>query len=175
MIVSFTSLLSGSSVYADPLHAFADGEYWHHDSGWVFPATIGKFERDGIPQDVAGSRDAVAYYSHTANGVRSTASVDVFSMDSVAANELEARDAGRLSSEGIIFVGKRRNLPGTRVIHALRDDGVSRITCVYLFASGEWRVRIRVAQAPAGILQLMDAFVIAQRWETIATPMNASW
>ncbi len=167
MIVSFTSLLSGPSVFADPIHAIADGEYWHHDSGWVFPATIGKFERVGIPQDVAGSRDAVAYYAYISNGVRVTASVDVYPMDSAAAAEIETRDVGRLSSEGAFVVGKERNISGTRVVNAIRDDGTSRITCVYLFAVGEWRVRVRAAQAPADILRVMDAFVLGQRWETL--------
>src|SRR5688572_3326279 len=110
MIVSFTSLVSGSAVLADPLHASADGAYWHHDSGWVFPAAVGKFERVGVPQDVAGSRDAVAYYSYVIDGLRSTASVDVYPEDSTAAAELEARETGRLSSEGVFTVGKERGV-----------------------------------------------------------------
>ena len=149
------------------MHPFADGAYWHHDSGWVFPATIGEFERVGVPQDVAGSRDAVAYYSYVANGVRTTASVDVYPPGFRAVVEIETREAGRLSSESAFTVGKERALSGTRVVYAIRADGTSRVTCVYLFAAGEWRVRIRVAQAPADVLRTMDAFVIGQRWDTL--------
>ncbi len=47
-------------AHADPLHARAGGEYWHHDSGWIFPEKIAGFERVGVPQDVAGSRVAAA-------------------------------------------------------------------------------------------------------------------
>jgi len=126
-----------------------------------------QFERVGVPQDVAGSRDAVAHYSHVANGVRSTASVDVYPSDSAAAVEIESRETGRLSSEGVFTVGKERSLAGTRVIYATRGDGASRITCVYLFAAGGWRVRIRAAQAPADILRTMDVFVIGQRWDSL--------
>ena len=62
---------------ADPLHARAGGEYWHHDSGWIFPEKIAGFERVGVPQDVAGSRTAAAYYARVENGQRMVASVEV--------------------------------------------------------------------------------------------------
>lgn len=64
-------------AHADPLHARAGGEYWHHDSGWIFPEKIAGFERVGVPQDVAGSRVAAAYYARVENGQRMVASVEV--------------------------------------------------------------------------------------------------
>jgi hypothetical protein len=70
---------------ADPLHAIRGGAYWHHDSGWIFPEKIGSFVRVGMPQDIAGSRDAVAYYAYELNGSRTTASVDVYPVDSATA------------------------------------------------------------------------------------------
>ena len=77
-----------TSALADPLHARAGGEYWHHDSGWIFPEHIAGFERVGVPQDVAGSRDAVAYYASEVNGLRVVASVNVFPADSSRAEVL---------------------------------------------------------------------------------------
>src|SRR5262245_48999970 len=79
-----TCLVYAATAGADPIHAIADGAYWHHDSGWVFPEKIGEFVRVGIPQDVAGSRDAVAYYAWNVDGSRIVVSVDVFPADSAA-------------------------------------------------------------------------------------------
>lgn len=75
-------LLAAATAVADPIHAIADGAYWHHDSGWVFPEKIGEFVRVGIPQDVAGSHEAVAYYARENAGIRTVVAVDVYSADS---------------------------------------------------------------------------------------------
>lgn len=83
------AVLLTPSALADPLHARAGGDYWHHDSGWIFPEHIAGFERVGAPQDVAGSRDAVAYYASQLNGQRVVASVNVFPADSSRAEVLE--------------------------------------------------------------------------------------
>jgi hypothetical protein len=32
------AMLAASMASADPIHAVGDGSYWHHDSGWIFPA-----------------------------------------------------------------------------------------------------------------------------------------
>ena len=78
-----------TSALADPLHARTGGDYWHHDSGWIFPERIAGFERVGVPQDVAGSRDAVAWYAREASGQRVVISVNVFPADSSRAPILE--------------------------------------------------------------------------------------
>ena len=74
--------LASALCLADPLHAVADGAYWHHDSGWVFPAKAGEFALVGVPQDVAGSREAVAYYAREASGSRTVVSVSVYPAES---------------------------------------------------------------------------------------------
>src|SRR5688500_4539982 len=85
VLLSLVILFHGPAASADPIHAAADGAYWHHDSGWVFPMKIGEFVLVGIPQDVAGSNDAVAYYARVADGARITASVDLYAPDSASA------------------------------------------------------------------------------------------
>jgi hypothetical protein len=67
-------LLSGTlavvpPAIADPIHANGNGDYWHHDSGWIFQQRVGEFVRIGFPQDVAGSRDAVGYYERTLTSI----------------------------------------------------------------------------------------------------------
>ena len=81
---------------ADPIHAVAEGAYWHHDSGWVFPERTGGYVRVGIPQDVAGSEDAVAHYarSRTASGM--TASVDVYRVFASRGRTIEALPGGQI-------------------------------------------------------------------------------
>ena len=161
MIVSLAPLLS-HVARADPIHAIADGAYWHHDSGWIFPEKIGEFVRVAIPQDVAGSRDAVAYYACTLDGIRIVASVDVYASDS--GNEREEQASGRLQSDDAFPAGKAGALSGRRLIYDL-DDGAA--TGVYVIAAGEWQVRIRIAEAPKDSVPMMDAFVRDQRWDTL--------
>jgi hypothetical protein len=124
-----------TSALADPIHARSGGEYWHHDSGWIFPEHIAGFERVGAPQDVAGSRDAVAWYASQLHGVRVLASVNVFPADSSRAQLLE---------QGC-------------------EDGAP----LKLESRSEWRVRI-CASVPAGTSSSeLQAFVHAQRWDTL--------
>lgn len=151
-------LLSSGRAPADPIHAVADGAFWHHDSGWVFPETIAGFERVGVPQDVAGSRDAVAHYALNVNGVRMVASVDVYPTDSAAAHDLPAG--------GPYIVSETRALTGTRSVGSSGDDTAS-LVGLYFVAAGEWRVSIRISGPLADAAPLMDAFVLAQRWETL--------
>jgi hypothetical protein len=164
LIASLAPLLC-QVAYADPIHAIADGAYWHHDSGWIFPEKIGVFVRVGIPQDVAGSRDAVAYYARTLNGVRIVASVDVYASDSDIEREKQA--TGRLESDEAFPVGKAGALSGRRSIYVAGDDATTASTGVYVIAAGEWQVRIRIAQAPKDSGPMMDSFVRDQRWDTL--------
>lgn len=154
--------LPSGNVHADPIHAVADGAYWHHGSNWTFPQNIERYERVGIPQDVAGSDDAVAHYAYVQDGVRYIASVNVYRASSAAAGELEAATPGQLSSEGA-FVVKPNALNGSRRIYG-GQGGESALTGVYVINAGEWRVTIQVSGSR---LEAMDAFVRAQRWETL--------
>jgi hypothetical protein len=149
---------------ADPIHAIADGACWHHDSGWIFPEKIGEFVRVAIPQDVAGSRDAVAYYARTLNGIRTVASVDIYTPDS--GNERE-QPTGRLEFDDAFAVGKAGALSGRRSIYIVGDGATAASTSVYVIAAGEWQVRIRIAGAPKDSVPLMDSFVRDQRWDTL--------
>ena len=172
------AFLSSVVAFADPIHAIADGAYWHHDSGWVFAQKIGDFELVGIPQDVAGSRDAVAYYARTAAGVRTVAAVDVYPADSAASRatleaakaDVERKNAGdaKQMSEEPLAIGPGESLRATRVAYASASG--SAMTVLYFVAMRDWRVRVEVT-APASdatTLPALDAFVRGQRWESLA-------
>lgn len=164
--LSLACLMASHQAHADPIHPIAGGAYWHHDSGWQFPKECAEFERVGIPQDVAGSKDAVAYYARTVDGSRIVVSVDVYPADSAAAEEMQADGPGKLSSEVPFSVGAERTLRGTRRIISAEGEK-NGLTLLYAFAAGEWRVRIRIADANADIAPLLDAFVRDQRWEAL--------
>jgi len=165
--ISLAGMIAGPQAVADPIHAIAGGAYWHHDSGWQFPEKCGEFARVGIPQDVAGSRDAVAYYAHVVDGFRIVASVDVYPVDSAAAQAMMADDANKLSSAGPFLVGTARKLSGTR--RAFAVGAKTGLTMVYFFAAGDWKVRIRIVDANAELAPLLDAFVLDQRWEALSS------
>jgi hypothetical protein len=169
LIVTLAPLLC-QMAHADPIHAIADGAFWHHDSGWIFPAKIGEFERVGIPQDVAGSRDAVAYYARTLNGIRTVASVDVYTRDS--GNEREA-PPGRLESDDAFPVGKAGALSGRRLIY-VGDGAAAASTGIYVIAAGEWQVRIRIAGVPKDLVPMMDSFALDQRWDTLTVEATSA-
>ena len=157
--IAILAFLPYQTGLADPIHAVADGGYWHHDSGWVFPEKIGEFVRVGIPQDVAGSEDAVAHFARDEHGVRSTGSVDVYRAASAAARELEARSGS--ASSATVIVSTARGLSARREVS---DTGQPLLIATYFIDAGEWRVRIRVTGAS---LEAMDEFVRGQRWETL--------
>jgi len=162
LIFALLGWLPNQAALADPIHAVADAAYWHHESHWVFPDKIRGYSRVGIPQDVAGSEDAVAHYACVEDGVRNTASVDVYRADSASVAEHEAQPSGKMSSEGAFAVGAAHALSGTRRIYS---TGTSGFLGVYSIVAGEWRVTIRVSGSQ---LEAMDAFVREQRWESLA-------
>lgn len=162
-LIALLALLPHQPAHADPIHAVADGAYWHHDSGWVFPEKIGEYERVGIPQDVAGSPDAVGYYACVENGVRMTASVDVYLAKSAAAAELEGRPEGLLTSEGAFPLSATPALAGTRLILEVGTK-TPVLEGLYFIHAGEWPVRIRITGSSA---DSMDTFVRGQRWEAL--------
>jgi hypothetical protein len=160
--IALLACLPGIRAHADPIHAVADGAYWHHDSNWTFPEIIGRYARVGIPQDVAGSDNAVAHFAFVEDGVRYTASVDVHRVGSAAAGELEAAAFGKLSGDDP-FLLEANALSGIRRVYS-GDAGAPALTGVYVINAGEWRVAIRISGLQ---LEAMDAFVRAQRWETL--------
>ena len=165
------------AALADPIHRIDNDAYWHHDSGWVFPARFGGFEREGAAQDVAGTADAVAHYVRVANGVRVVVSVEVFSADSAAPNSLLAMARGELVgsvvgvqghlTDDTLPVGK--GLTASCLRFAASGDAPSE--AMYFVEAGAWRVRIRATlpAAARGVLDELDAFVQSQRWDTLGT------
>jgi hypothetical protein len=167
-----------ATAHADPLHSVAGGAYWHHDSGWMFPEKLGEFVRVGVPQDVGGSRDAVAFYAREVDGQRIVASVDVFPADSAAdAATLENAKAALLRDtsvsvddlvESTLPLRQDGALLAAQVIVAHGASG-NLPRALYFVSSGEWRVRIvftaaqAVGQIPGGV-----EFVREQRWDTLS-------
>lgn len=169
-------MLAARLASADPIHAVGDGSYWHHDSGWIFPARIAGFERVGFPQDVAGTRDAVAYYAREMDGVRVVISVDVFPVDSAAeATTLDSAKAVLEKNAGVAATGLEQStlalgagdLRATHVF--LREPGRASFFTFYWVESGDWRVRIwtRSPQASPATTPAVEAFVRGQRWDTL--------
>lgn len=70
-----------SPVNADPLHAIAHDAYWHHESNFIFPATLAGFTRAGAPQEVDGSTTVKAYYAQGSGDARVVVEIWVFPSD----------------------------------------------------------------------------------------------
>jgi hypothetical protein len=115
----------------------------------------------GSPQEVAGSRDAVAHYACIVNGVRVVASVDVFPSDSAASREKPAGDA--------FIVSEAPALTGTRAIDSAVHESAAELVGLYFVSTGGWNVSIRVSSPQTDAAPLMDAFALAQRWETLSS------
>src|SRR5690348_2788876 len=71
-------MIPASGLHADPLHPLAGDAYWHHESNFIFPATLAGFARVGAPQDLDGSSTVVAYYARGTGDDRLVVVVDVF-------------------------------------------------------------------------------------------------
>jgi hypothetical protein len=109
----------------------------------------------------------VAFYARTVDGVRIVASVDVYPADSAAAEAMVADGAGQLEGEAPFAVDAERPLSGTRRI--FRADGAKQtLTVLYFLSVGEWRVRIRVVDANAASLALLDLFARQQQWTSLS-------
>ena len=150
---------------ADPLHAIAQGAYQHHESGWIFPQRLAGFLRSGVPQDVDGSRDAVAYYARVDQSTRSTAVIDVYPKDSAAAQTLAQAQAAierELRTSKKVLSRLRVSEQPSRVVTKVSYAATS----LYFFDSGEWVVRIRISPAVLGA-RMLDEFVREQRWDSL--------
>jgi len=161
-LIALLAALPLARLHADPIHARADGAYWHHGSGWIFPERMGGYVRVGVPQDVAGSEDAVAYYAIEENGVRRLASVDVYLASSTSAALLEAPLDGPLISE-VQFPLAAPGVAATRRVYSL-GESTTFVVAMYLVSAGDWRVRICITGPE---LSALDAFVTSQHWDNL--------
>jgi hypothetical protein len=124
---------------ADPIHAIADGAYWHHDSNWVFPARVAAFTRVGIPQDIAGSLDASAWYALQIDGARVVASVEIQAVD---------------SAEGLVQASDQ--VPQRALIHS------------YQAGEWRVRIYLQAPQGAVIPPQLLEDFVRSQHWDRLS-------
>jgi hypothetical protein len=159
-------LLAGSWLapigQADPLHAIGGGDFQHHDSGWVFPQQIAGFVRQGAPQDVDGSSDAVAYYTRDIGEMRSSAVVDLYPPDSAAQMQMAGEVAsGPAAAQGTLKVGTQRTLTALKFVRGG--------SALYFIDTGSWIVKIRISAAAldARTVQACDDFVRQQRWDSL--------
>jgi hypothetical protein len=148
---------------ADTIHSMQGGGYYHHQSGWVFPETIGDFSLAGAPQDLNGTDDVVAYYARVHNGVRTVASVNIYAPDSA---EPETRPASIKATPAMVEISKQPKLRAAKVVY--KDGKTSRATA-YFVETGAWIVKIR-ASVPAtdkDVAPALETFVRGQRWDRV--------
>lgn len=175
LLLTLCATLTCATAAADPIHARVDGAYWHHESNWSFPEKLGDFARVGIPQDLAGSRDAQAWYARGAGHARTVASIDLIAPESVAGEPTEDAARGPLDAAPADIAG----LPAgaSRAAYLVTRDAARRLIVIYRASAGAWRVRIRI-EAPAddvaAALADFDAFARAQRWDALCDDSMAS-
>jgi hypothetical protein len=140
-----------------------DGAYYHHQSGWIFPAQIDDFSLVGIPGDINGTVDVAGYYARVSKGIRTVASVNVYAPDSA---QPETTPASIKATPVAVEIATRPRLRATKLIY---KDGKNSRATVYFIDTGTWIVKIR-ASAPATdkeIGALLEKFVRNQRWDRL--------
>src|SRR5262245_48111951 len=135
LLVTLAGLALAQSGLADTIHTMADGGYYHHQSGWVFPAKVGEFALVGAPQDLNGTDDAVAYYARVHKGVRTVASVNIYRPDST---EPETRPLSIKAKPVMVDISKQRKLPAAKLVY--KDGKTSRATA-YFVETSAWIVK----------------------------------
>lgn len=179
LFVVATCIAFSAPGLADTLHKIDDGAFQHHGSGWIFPERVDQFSLVGMPVDVNGTIDVVAAYAYTGDNVRTIATVDVYPPDSSAdeatfdsakaAIELKLKAVPAAPPQStLIEVGSVRKLSGVRVLYG--TDATNSRALLYYFDTGHWIIKIRAVIAEGAapeVLQALDEFVRAQRWETI--------
>ena len=137
-------MIPASGLHADPLHPLAGDAYWHHESNFIFPATLAGFARVGAPQDLDGSSTVVAYYalSHSATWMRVVAHY--------------ARGAGDDRLVIVVDVFPIADGPSTT---AAADE--AKATFVKTIEHSGWRVVVRTMLSDAGMAGDVDAFARA--------------
>jgi hypothetical protein len=150
-------------LFADTIHTVEGGGYYHHQSGWVFPEKVGDFSLVGIPQDINGTDDVAAYYAVVRNGVRTVASVNVYSADSA---EPETRPASIKATPVTVEISKK---PKLRAVKVVSKDGKTSCATAYFIDGGAWIVKIR-ASVPATDKEtapVLETFARSQRWDSL--------
>ena len=166
LFAALTCLALTPSCLADTIHTLAEGGFYHHQSGWVFPQQIGAFSLVGAPQDLNGTDDVVAYYARVHKGVRTVASVSIYSPGSA---EPETRPASIKATPVTMEISKQPKLRATKLVY--KDGKTSRATA-YFVQTETWIVKIR-ASVPATdkeVAPALETFARGQRWDSLQLP-----
>lgn len=139
------SVLLTSALHADPLHPLAADAYWHHESNFIFPATLGGLARIGAPQDVDGSTTIDAYY-----GGGETERWLVIKIELFPANTGTADFTGAIAVN-TIDLGSGRGTARRATFLATHNE------VIYDIEHGGWRMMVR-----ARLLEDTDAAHIEQ-------------
>ncbi|HVF16541.1 MAG TPA: hypothetical protein VNA21_06500 [Steroidobacteraceae bacterium] len=162
--------LLASAVAADTLHNIGNGDFQHHDSGWIFPERIGEFTRIGAPQDVDGTIDVVAHYARVHNGTRTSAIIDVYPTTSSAPSARYEDALAEMSSDTNSIETSRVHVQGSLRLTASKDESAANV--LYFVDTGPWIIKIR-AHTERAEDDATDAFVRQQRWDTLTlTPAD---
>jgi hypothetical protein len=159
--LALTCLAVSTVSLADTIHEMENGAYYHHQSGWIFPAQIGDFSLVGAPQDINGTVDVIAYYARMSKGVRTVASVSVYPPDSAAP---ETTPASIKATPIAVELSKQPPLRAARLTY---KDGKTTRATVYFIDTGPWIIKIR-ASLPATDKEnapILEKFVRGQRWD----------
>lgn len=182
LITACAALLFSTAADCDPLHAIGAGAFQHHDSGWIFPQQVAGFVREGAPQDVDGSSDATAHYSHMVGATRVIAHVDVYPPDSAAAGaSLQDASAALAVERGAASprserpfevgfkVGEQCELIGVQVSYpnGSGSEAAAARADLYFIDTGGWIIKIHVSSAVTDE-QALARFVREQRWDSLA-------
>ena len=151
------ALAAPLALHADPLHPLAGDAFWHHDSNFIYPATLAGFERIGAPQDVDGSTTINAHYRGDANERSLIVSIDLFprgdgAADFSGAKSIESIDLG--AGRGL---AQRARFPGSigEVLYSLEHGG--------------WRMLIRARLREESDAARVDQLVRALPIERLGT------
>lgn len=163
-----------SVTAADTLHNIGADIYQHHGSSWIFPPKIGEFTRIGMPQDVDGTIDVIAYYARETKGGRMTAIVDVYPPDSSAAqaryDDASAALQSELHSDSLQRGALRiTSTPPLAAVKASSAPAASSFGALYFIDTGAWivKIRTRMEQADEATAVASDEFVQQQRWDSL--------
>jgi hypothetical protein len=181
LFASTITLIILRTAHAEDFQKLADDAIQDTESGWIFPKSVGDFQRVGDPRKISGTRDCTARYERSANGLQSTATVYVYPPDSPAADaSLEGAKAAIVSdlkntplvqlwSEGPFRAGKTLPLWGEKAFYKIGIGPQSSQTNLYYFDTGKWvvKVRLSVQKTEEDTFQKLDAFVRDQPWDSL--------
>jgi hypothetical protein len=177
-------LLCTPASFADAWHRFGkEDAFWHHGSGWIFPRQIGAFELLRSPYQIDGNDDVGAEYEMVVNGVRRTAFVDIYYPNSAAIwakldtaraamqSRSKAGSAVRLKSEDKLAIAQRPEIMGVRTTYSSSSETGDAQLGLCFFRAANWVVTIRTSAPATDVeaVKALDAFVQAQRWDTLGT------